>query len=223
MCGRYALSITASRLGEFFASPAADADSGYSPSYNIAPGRDIWGCSELDGERRLDRFSWGLIPPWARVPETGSRLINARSETVASKPAFRGAFQKRRCLIAADAFYEWRKAADGKQPYCIAMQDREPFAIAALWGTWVDVAGGRLRSCALLTTGANGLMEDIHPRMPVILNETDWDLWLSPDVRADDLKTLLKPYPEDAMQAWPVDTAVNIRVDPLILPSSCSL
>lgn len=203
------MSITAARLGEFFKVGGDAVASSFQPSYNVAPGQTVWGCLDDDGGRRLEPFSWGFVPPWARVPEFKSRLINARSESAATKTVFRAAFQKRRCLVPADAFYEWKPMGSGKQPYCIAMTDREPFAIAGIWGTWVDVAGGQLRSCALLTTAANGVVSDLHERMPVILPESAWDRWLSPASDLDELQFLMRPFPDEGMQAWPVGRGVN--------------
>ena len=154
-------------------------------------------------------FHWGLIPSWAKDPAIGNKMINARAETVSEKPSFRSAFKKRRCLILADGFYEWQKTDDGKQPYHIKMEDDSPFAFAGLWEAW-DKYGEEIRSGTIITTDANDLMNEIHHRMPVILHPEDYGLWLDPDFdEKEALTSLLKPYPSDAMEAYPVSRRVN--------------
>jgi putative SOS response-associated peptidase YedK len=180
------------------------------PSYNVAPTQEVAAVLLESGERRLEMLRWGLIPSWADDPQIGSRMINARSETAAEKPSFRTAFRKRRCLIPADGFYEWQKTGNGKQPYYIHMKDGSPFVFAGLWETWGGDGKDEIRSCTILTTDPNELIAPIHNRMPVILYPENYELWLDPDVREVDLlSSLLGPYPEDAMEAYPVSRRVN--------------
>jgi putative SOS response-associated peptidase YedK len=207
MCGRYTLTVPVEILAEEFGvtGPLPEVP----PSYNIAPTQEVAAVLADDGERRLEMLRWGLIPSWADDPGIGSRMINARSETVPEKPSFRRAFRERRCLILADGFYEWKRTNDGKQPYYIRMEGGRPFAFAGLWESW---RGGReeIRSCTILTTEANDRVSNIHHRMPVILAPEDHGLWLDPDVReADPLLPLLTPYPDDVMEAYPVSRFVN--------------
>ena len=207
MCGRYTLTVPVEILAEEFGvtGPLPEVP----PSYNIAPTQEVAAVLADDGERRLEMLRWGLIPSWADDPGIGSRMINARSETVPEKPSFRRAFRERRCLILADGFYEWKRTNDGKQPYYIRMEGGRPFAFAGLWESW---RGGReeIRSCTILTTEANDRVSNIHHRMPVILAPEDHGLWLDPDVReADPLLPLLAPYPDDVMEAYPVSRFVN--------------
>jgi len=155
---------------------------------------------------------WGLVPMWAKDPSVGSRLINARGETVAEKPSFRGSLKYKRCLIFADGFYEW-KTQPGKKskiPFYIHMKDRKPFAFAGLWDTWNSSDGSLIRSCALITTEPNELMAMIHDRMPVILHPRDYAKWLEPSAQTpDQVLPMIKPYPAEEMDAYPVSTLVN--------------
>ena len=206
MCGRYTLRTPVDSLVETF--DIAEYPSSITPSYNIAPTQKVTAVVEEDEKRKLEMLRWGLIPSWAKDPAIGNKMINARAETVSEKPSFRSAFKKRRCLILADGFYEWKKTDDGKQPYHIKMQDGSPFAFAGLWETWQN--GEEIRSCTIITTEANGLMNEIHHRMPVILPPEDYGMWLDPDFdEKDPLTSLLKPYPADAMEAYPVSRRVN--------------
>ncbi len=152
---------------------------------------------------------WGLIPSWAKDPSIGNKMINARAETVSEKPSFRSAFKKRRCLIVADGFYEWQKTDGGKQPFHIKMNDSSPFAFAGLWETW-DKDGEAIRSCSIITTDANDLMNEIHHRMPVILHPEDYGVWIDSGFEEKEaLMELLKPYPSDEMEAYAVSRRVN--------------
>lgn len=206
MCGRYTLRTPVETLVERFEIDEHPAS--ISPSYNVAPTRQVAAVRAEDGRRKLEGLRWGLIPPWADDPEIGNRMINARSETVAEKPSYRRAFKERRCLILADGFYEWQKTADGKQPFYIRMEDRSPFAFAGLWESWSN--GEEIRSCTILTTEPNELVAPIHNRMPVILHREDYEMWLDPDFEErEPLTSLLKPYPEEAMEAYPVGRRVN--------------
>src|SRR5580765_1871181 len=145
---------------------------------------------------------WGLVPRWADDPAIGNRMINARAETADTKPAFRDAFNRRRCLLVADGFYEWKTEPDGKQPYFIHMRDDAPFAIAGLWEKWKH-EDQSLESCTLLTTSPNTVVKPIHDRMPVILSKGDYDAWLDPKTDPDAIKKLLKPFAAEAMDARP--------------------
>ena len=214
MCGRFLLTSTALVIADAF-----DLDTPFElgPRYNIAPAQAIAAvrASAEDGRRELVRLRWGLVPSWSKEFPRDARLINARSETVAEKPAFRAAFRARRCLVPADGFYEWQKLADGrsKQPFAIGLRDGGPFAIAGLWERWKPREGAgtdAVESCALLTTSPNELMAPIHDRMPVILPKSAWSTWLDPALRdPGPLQRLLGPYPADAMTAHPVSPWVN--------------
>jgi putative SOS response-associated peptidase YedK len=162
--------------------------------------------------RQFKMLHWGLIPSWAKDPKMGAKLINARAETVAEKPAFRSAFRQRRCLVLADGFYEWQQQENKKQkqPYYFRVNDGQPFAFAGLWERWQDGNGKEIESCTLLTTQPNELMNPIHNRMPVILDPKDYDLWLDLEVKKPELlQPLLHPYPTEEMMAYPVSKAVN--------------
>jgi putative SOS response-associated peptidase YedK len=205
MCGRYTLSTPAGRLAEEF---RLDEVAEIPPSYNVAPTQQVAAVLEEDGKRRLEALRWGLVPAWADDPGIGARMINARSETAPEKPSFRRAFRGRRCLIPADGFYEWKRENGGKQPYYFRMQDGRPFAFAGLWESW-DKDGGELRTCAILTTRANPVLEGIHDRMPVILPPDSYDAWLDPDADREELGELMIPYPGDDLETYPVSRFVN--------------
>jgi putative SOS response-associated peptidase YedK len=206
MCGRYTLSTPAGRLAEEFQLNEGSVD--LTPSYNVAPTQQVAAVLEEEGERHLEMLRWGLIPSWADDPGIGARMINARSETAGEKPSFRSAFRRRRCLIAADGFYEWKRENGGKQPYYFHMQEGRPFAFAGLWESW-DKGGGALRTCTILTTKANPVLQGIHDRMPVILPSGAYDLWLDPDADREQIADLLIPYPGDDLETYPVSRYVN--------------
>jgi putative SOS response-associated peptidase YedK len=212
MCGRFTLRTPLQRLVEQFLFDLQPAD--LPPRFNIAPTQRVSAVRVLDPVRGREyaQLHWGLIPSWATERAIASRLINARSETVAEKPAFRRAFRQRRCLVLADGYYEWQKTdvPGRKQPYYIRLRDDRPFGLAGLWETWQDPDGTRLETCTIITTAANELTRPIHPRMPVILAPHDYTDWLDP--RAADravLTRLLRPYAATAMEAYPVSTSVN--------------
>ena len=206
MCGRYTLKTPVGELAEQF--DIEESPSSMTPSYNIAPTQQVATVLAENGKRKLEMLHWGLIPSWAKDPEVGNRMINARAETVAEKPSYRKAFQERRCLILADGFYEWQKTDNGKQPFYIRMEDESPFAFAGLWESWRN--GREIRSCTIITTAPNELAASIHNRMPVILHPEDYEMWLDPDFdEREPLTSLLKPYPADAMEAYPVSRRVN--------------
>jgi len=206
MCGRYTLASPTERLAEEFGVDASSIE--LAPNYNVAPTQKVAAVLEEGGQRRLEVLRWGLIPPWADDPGIGSRMINARSETAPGKPSFRRAFRERRCLIPADGFYEWQRTNGAKQPY-IHMEGGRPFAFAGLWESWSKGGEGEVRTCTILTTGANALVGEIHDRMPVILARDAYDVWLDPASERDELTGLLAPYPVDEMEAYPVSRFVN--------------
>lgn len=181
------------------------------PRYNIAPTQSVAVVRRTEAGNDLSMMRWGLIPSWAKDTKIGARLINARSDTVATKPAFRSAFKRRRCLIPADGYYEWKRTGPkSKQPYLIGLNHDQPMAFAGLWEIWKSPEGGAtIESCTILTTEANQFLSEIHDRMPVILHARDREVWLDPDVPPDALSVILHPYVEEAMQAHPVSTLVN--------------
>jgi putative SOS response-associated peptidase YedK len=207
MCGRYTLSARRlHRLEERLHTTFADL----TPRYNIAPSQEVPVIRKAEDGYALVMARWGLIPSWAKDPKTGYRMINARAETVAEKPAFRSAFRHRRCLIPADGMYEWRQTNGHKTPYYICMQDRQPFAFAGLWEHWQGGSDEAIESCSIIVTEANTLIQPIHDRMPVILSPEDYRLWLDPTItKAEPLQALLRPYPAEAMEAYPVSARVN--------------
>jgi putative SOS response-associated peptidase YedK len=217
MCGRFVSASPPDEIARYFDATAPEAL--LEPSFNVAPTNDVYAVLDDGGVRRVDAFHWGLVPGWAKDPKVGSRMINARAESLATKNAYKPALKRRRCLIPADGFYEWKKLPDTKrkQPYFINRPDGEPFAFAGLWEVWRgprDEDGNRtgdpLRSCTIITTTPNEAMATIHDRMPVILPPSAWDSWLDPD--NDDIDTLgklLVPAPANLTQLQPVSTQVN--------------
>ena len=207
MCGRFTLTTDFDRLEERFSFHAANLS--YTPRYNIAPTQPVLTLMKEEGHR-VGFLRWGLIPSWAKDAAIGDRMINARAETVAEKPSFRRALQKRRCLVLADGFYEWQKEGKKKTPLYIALKSREPFGFAGLWETWQSPAGETIRSCTIITTTPNTLMESIHNRMPVMLPREAEALWLDRTVEDPQvLLPLLAPYPAKAMEAYAVSPLVN--------------
>ena len=211
MCGRFALFTSGEDLlTQFGVAETAVAVSRIAPRYNIAPTQPVVAVRSTPSEQReLTFLQWGLIPSWAKDPKIGSRLINARAETVAEKPSFRAAFKRRRCLVLADGFYEWQKRNGKKQPTFIHMADKRPFALAGLWETWHSPDGGELDTCTILTTTPNPFMTPIHNRMPVILAAEDYDTWLFPGEQPNIALHVLRPFSAAEMSAYPVSTWVN--------------
>ncbi len=209
MCGRYRLSRRKQLIQEYF-DTSDEVD--WEPRYNIAPTQTvpvIWQDPQ-EPIRRTSLMRWGLIPYWAKDPSIGYKLINARSETVGSKPAFREAFKSRRCLIPADGFYEWKRIVNGKQPFHFGLQDDSLFAFAGLWDRWKDAIGQAVESCSILTTTPNALLADVHDRMPVIPSPEHYDLWLDPGFRDLAATTeMLKPYDAGQMRRYAVSVRVN--------------
>ncbi|HTB98123.1 MAG TPA: SOS response-associated peptidase [Terracidiphilus sp.] len=214
MCGRFARRSTQEVLADWFGVEMEDMPF-FAPTYNAAP-QSTQPVVRLDrdtGKRAVSLLRWGLIPFWARDAKFGYTTINARAEEVASKPAYREALKKRRCLVPADAFYEWQKIdAKTKKPFAIALRSREPYAFAGLWERWAPKDGEALETFTIVTTDPNDLMVKIHDRMPVIVEKRDYDRWLEPGDPAQPPTDLLRPFPADKMAAWPVSARVgNVR------------
>jgi putative SOS response-associated peptidase YedK len=206
MCGRFAMTVPLSVLVREFGIEENACD--VRPSYNIAPGRDI-AAIIFDGKKTLTAFKWGLVPFWAKDPAMGSRMINARAETVSGKPAFRQAFRLRRCLIAASGFYEWKKEGREKRPVYIRHRTGGLFCLAGLYDFWQSGGGQRLATCAVITTEANSLIRPVHDRMPVIIRKEDHPLWLDLAGSESGLRSLLKAYPDDELEMYEVSRQVN--------------
>jgi putative SOS response-associated peptidase YedK len=210
MCGRFTLTLDPSQLQDLFGLTGTPPPA-WAPRYNIAPTQPVAAIIlNENSQRELTHFQWGLIPSWSKDPAMGSRMINARAETIREKPAFRAALKRRRCLIPANGFYEWQKSGKGKTPMYITLKDGSPFAIAGLWEQWRSPQEDVIRSCTLITTTPNSFMEKIHDRMPAILNPKDYDRWLAPgELPEMDLRHLLSPYPASEMKAIEVSRKVN--------------
>jgi putative SOS response-associated peptidase YedK len=219
MCGRFVSATPPDQIAAYFGTEEPEAL--LEPSWNVAPTRDVYAVVADGSVRHLDAFHWGLVPMWAKDPKIGSRMINARAETLADKGAFKAAFRRRRCIVPADGFYEWRaappvegqaKSKAKKQPFFVHRPDGEPYAFAGLWEVWKGPDKDRepLRSCTIITTTANGPMGEVHDRMPVILPASEWDTWLDRD--NDDLDLLgrlLVPAAPELIAMRPVSTEVN--------------
>ncbi len=206
MCGRYRLSAV-ERIEERF---EAEQTEELRPRYNIAPTQPVPIIRQQDGRRTVSLVRWGLVPCWAKDASIGSRMINARSETVLQKQAFRGSFAGRRCLIPSDGFYEWMKAGGRKRPFHFGMKDDGLFAFAGLWDRWEPPDGAPVESCTILTTSANSLVADLHDRMPVILPPAHYEMWLaSPPSETSRLIDLLAPFDPALMRRYQVSAMVN--------------
>jgi putative SOS response-associated peptidase YedK len=212
MCGRYTLSTPTDEIAALF-DLATQMDLPALPQrYNVAPTQEaaVVRVVAPGAPRRLDLLRWGLVPYWADDLSIGNRMINARSESAADKPAFRRSFRRQRCLVATDGFYEWKKEGKLKQPYHIRRKDRHPFAFAGLWERWKNPEGNLLDTFTILTTSANDLLRPLHDRMPVIVDRRDFALWLDPEVTDPAvLQPLLAPAPPDEMETVPVSRTVN--------------
>lgn len=206
MCGRFALTLPHDAMAQLFAAvPANDLPT--VPNYNICPTNQVHVVTSHDGQRRLRAMRWGFLPHWYKSPTDGPLLINARCETIAEKPAFRAAVRERRCLVPASGFYEWTKDAEGKRlPWYISPTEGSLLAFAGVWQEWTK-GEDPMTTCAILTTQANAALQTIHHRMPVILSEADWPLWLGE--AGHGAATLMKAPPEEALRFHRVDPKVN--------------
>jgi len=213
MCGRYTLAATIDELLSYLGIDSLPFE--WRPRYNIAPGQMIPAVIMHNGERRAGLIRWGLIPHWVKDEKQMGPLINARSETVTEKPAFSSLMTRKRCLIPADGFFEWKRNGTAQQRMRIRLTARSLFMMAGLYDTWTAPDGGKLHTCTILTTSPNRLMADIHNRMPVILSEEDASVWADDRIRdIDRLTRLLRPYPDAEMEAYPVDPRVgNVKND----------
>ncbi|MBO8171756.1 MAG: SOS response-associated peptidase [Bacillaceae bacterium] len=209
MCGRFTLVTEPKNIIDRF-EIQNELPLDFGPRYNIAPSQPILAVIH-DGQGNRGGFlRWGLIPSWAKDPAIGHKMINARGETVHEKPSFKRLIHRRRCLIPADSFYEWKKEGDRKQPLRIRLKNGEPFAMAGLWDRWTSPEGEEIHSCTIITTRANSFMNPIHDRMPVILTPESEKIWLDRSIEDPDLlRELLVPYDENRMEAYPVTTRVN--------------
>ena len=208
MCGRFSVGVSATTLASHFNVQESVTWDG---RYNLAPSQELLTVVQpAEGTRQFRRMRWGLIPSWAKDLAIGNQLINARAETVATKPAFRTALRERRCLIVTDGFYEWEARGRRKQPWCIRMANGSPFAFAGLWDLWTDPEGKVIESCTIITTTPNELIGKFHHRMPVVVSPADYERWLDPQLHdVEQLLPLLVPYPATEMITYPVSSLVN--------------
>jgi putative SOS response-associated peptidase YedK len=207
MCGRYTLTTSPRSLRELF---RFEDWPDFPPRYNIAPSQPIAIVRMSEGKRQFALVRWGLLPPWVKDPRTFSLLLNARGESVNDKPAFRNAMKRRRCLIPADGFYEWKRDGGRSQPYFVRAKSGEPLAFAGLWECWIGPNGEELETATIVTTRANRTLSEIHERMPVIIPPEAFDLWLNGDAAdAETAAALIAPAPDDLLVAYPVSPAVN--------------
>lgn len=228
MCARFTLRTSAQAIQRLF---DLDEVPDIEPRYNVAPTQDVLAVAEdAKGERKVRMLRWGLVPNWAKDPAIGTKMINAKSETVSERPAYRQAFEKRRCLIPADGFFEWTDPVlpkSPRQPYRIRLKGEEPFAFAGLYEYWFASKGAEpLVTCTLLTTEPNAVVEPLHDRMPVILDPADYGRWLDRKTPGDKVRELLRPFPAEVMEAYPVTTKMNRAtyeeadiVEPIELPA----
>ncbi|PSH05591.1 MAG: hypothetical protein CXZ00_00110 [Acidobacteria bacterium] len=210
MCGRYHLSRKKELIADRF---GVEPEDDWVPRYNLAPAQDILVIRQRPDEpkRFVSRMRWGLIPYWAKDASIGNKLINARAETVATKPAFRDSLKRRRCLVPTDGFYEWVRSGKTKTPYCFTMADDSVFAFAGIWDSWRSPEGKIIETCSIITTEANSLCADIHDRMPVILPYDAYDQWLDPGFEnPEEICDLLKPFDPALMKRYEVSSRVNL-------------
>ena len=209
MCGRFRLGKGREALKKHI---RAEGDVDWDPRYNVAPGQGVAAVRQdpVEPKREIVILRWGLIPFWAKDPNSGYKMINTRSETAVEKPAYREALRSRRCLIAADGFFEWKKLGKEKQPYCFTLPDEGILAFAGVWDRWKSTDGKSIESCSILTTAANELVQDVHDRMPVIVRPDEYDLWLDPGYKdMNGIAELLRPISPVAMKKYPVSSRVN--------------
>ncbi len=209
MCGRFIGYRQLDELQQFFPIDRANCD--VAANFNVAPTQEILAIYTYEGENWLDRFHWGLVPFWAKDPSIGNRMINARAETIDEKPSFKNAFKKRRCLIIADGFYEWKGTKGQKQPMLITLPDKKPFAFAGLWEIWYkNKQAPAYRSCTIITTEASASIREIHHRMPVILKPEVYKDWLNPQYQnTENLKHILAVERLTELTSYPVSKQVN--------------
>ncbi|WP_134701532.1 SOS response-associated peptidase [Ammoniphilus sp. YIM 78166] len=214
MCGRFTLTISAEELmNRFLLTQLPDR---YSPRFNIAPGQLILAIiTDYNQSVRAGFLRWGLIPAWSKDEKIGNKMINARSETLHEKPAFKSLLSRKRCLIPADGFYEWKVTGEGKQPVRILLKDEQVFSMAGLYDTWLNSEGQKVHSCTVITTQANDLISPIHHRMPVILKPEEEAIWLDRDIQDNKrLSGLLQSFHPDQMKVYPVSPDVgNVKND----------
>lgn len=208
MCGRFTLTPSAEQIEARFGVPLLQP---YQPRYNIAPTQEILALISDAQGRHIESLRWGLIPHWAKDPKIAQKLINARAETLFEKPSFRDAVKRRRCLIIADGFYEWRQTPQGKKiPVYVRLKSQEPFGFAGLWESWNFPDGQILKTCTIITTEPNELIKPIHNRMPVIVPKEYEGLWLDPSPKArSELERVLRPYRAEELELFDVSAAVN--------------
>jgi putative SOS response-associated peptidase YedK len=216
MCGRMTQQVSPSEVARIFDAELREPDQRaldeFGPRYNVAPTDPLVVVTQRDDGRFVEAHRWGLVPAWAKsVAAVGSRMINARAETIARNPAFRASFLRRRCVIPADGFYEWHREGRQRTPFLIARHDGAPLAMAGAWSPWRDPSSGEwLLSCTVVTTRANGSVAQLHDRMPVLLDDDAWPIWLDPEVRdADLLADLLQPAPDDLLALRQVSRRLN--------------
>jgi putative SOS response-associated peptidase YedK len=210
MCGRFSLTVNSAQLALAFPG-LRNIPPVYTPRFNIAPSQPIAAITNHNS-MNFELFFWGLVPSWSTDPNMTRRMINARAETISEKPTFRAAYKRRRCLILADGYYEWQKNAGAKTktPHWIYMKDRKPFAIGGIWEEWESPDGSLLRTAAIITTNPSEKLKPIHNRMPVIIDKSDYRLWLSrTEQRPDKINPMLRSYPQDKMDFHAVSLAVN--------------
>ncbi|MBU8880631.1 SOS response-associated peptidase [Bacillus sp. FJAT-29790] len=211
MCGRFTLHAEFNDIIERFDIEAAIQEELYNPNYNVAPSHSVLSVINDGSRNRLGYLRWGLIPPWAKDAKIGYKMINARAETLTEKPSYRSAYQKKRCLVLADSFYEWKRHDDKtKTPMRIKLKSDEMFAMAGLWEHWKSPEGKSIYTCTVITTTPNEIVKDIHDRMPAILRPEDEKVWLDPSIHDTNLlSNLLKPLSEDLIEAYEVSSLVN--------------
>ena len=206
MCGRFYLDMP---LDEMMTHFDLEDVPDFSANFNIVPSQLIPVVRTGEAGRELVMVRWGLVPRWSKQVDSGYSLHNARAETVADKPAYRSAYKKRRCLIPASGFYEWKAEQDGKQPYCIRLADKKPMAFAGLWERWEGAADNVIESCTIIVTEANDKIRSVHDRMPVIIDPADFELWMSAEQETEQASVLLRSYPSELVDVFPVSRMVN--------------
>ncbi|CAH2716035.1 SOS response-associated protein YedK [Neobacillus rhizosphaerae] len=211
MCGRFTLTATFEEIIDRFDIQSFMEEELYSPSYNIAPSQAVLAVINDGKSNRMGFLKWGLVPSWAKDRAIGNKMINARSESLTEKPSFRNAFKKKRCLVIADSFYEWKRHEDKtKTPMRIKLKSDEMFAMAGIWEGWKSPEGKTLYTCSVITTGPNDLMKGIHDRMPVILKPEDEKIWLDPSISDSKfLHQFLVPFDDNLMETYEVSSLVN--------------